>query len=307
MKISTQIPVLLSMLLLGCTSTTQAAQNSVPQPAIVTPSASPVAMAKTDAKPDVQSGDKSDAKPDTKPGVQSGDKLDRVTITPKTATFTWRRPDSDPNSTSRSDVKKAKLRYPTVTGLVDSGLQDKIQTSIDLKRAFGKSITEMEADFQENHWIAKMDYEVNYNDRGVLSLTYNGYGVGAYSSNFVRYQSVNLRNGEILRPHDLFTVEGLGSIALMVDRQLQQAIQTKVAELDKDDNAKDIDRAIFRAHRFRIKHLNDFTVTPEGVIFHYRFGFPHVILAAEPKGDFLIPHAQLKSYLRNNSPIAGME
>jgi hypothetical protein len=307
MKISTQIPIFFSMLLLGCTSTTQAAQdsaqNSAAKPAIVTPSvtspASPAVVAKTEAKPE--------SKPEAKPETQSDNTLDRVTITPKTATFTWRRPDSDPKSTSRSDVKNANLRYPTVTGLADTVIQRKIQTSIDLKSAFGKSITEMEAEFQENHWMEKMDYEVNYNDRGILSLTYNGYGVGAYPSGFVRYRSVNLRNGEVLRPHDLLTVEGLGAVALMVDRQLQQAIQTKVAELDKDDNAKDIDRAIFRAHRFRIKHLNDFTVTPEGVIFHYRFGFPHVILAAEPKGDFLIPHAQLKSYLRANSPIAGLE
>jgi Deacetylase PdaC len=308
MKISTHIPVFFSILLLGCTSTTQAAQDSVAQdsvakPAIATPSASPVVMAKTEAKSEA----KPEAKTEAKSEVQSNNTVDRVTITPKTATFTWRRPDSDPKSTSRSDVKNAKLRYPTVTGLADSSLQDKIQTAIDLKSAFGKSITEMEAEFQENHWMEKMDYEVNYNDRGILSLTYSGYGVGAYPSGFVRYRSVNLRNGEALRPHDFFKTEALGAIALMVDRQLQQAIQTKVAELDKDDNAKDIDRAIFRAHRFRIKHLNDFTVTPEGVIFHYRFGFPHVILAAEPKGDFLIPHAELKSYLRANSPIAGLD
>ena len=280
MKFPTQlsirlIPIVL-LALVGC-GITKAEQKPEPSP-IANPIASPIAE-------------------------KSNRPLNTVTISPKTATFTWRKPNSDPKSTSRSDRREATLRYPIVTGLENSELQSKIQASIDLKSAFGKSLSEMEVEYQENHWMEKLDYEVNFNDRGLLSVTYSGYGVGAYPSSFVRYRSVDLRTGEVLRPHDLLKTEGLGAIALMVDRQLQQAIATKVAELDKDENAKDIDRAIFRAHRFRIKHLNDFTLTPEGIIFHYRFGFPHVILAAEPKSDYLIPYAQLKSQFKPNSPL----
>ena len=280
MKIPTNFPIrlipIVLLTLIGC-STTKAEQK--PEPRLV---ASPIAS----------------------PIAENPDRpLNTVTLIPKTATFTWRRPDSDPKSTSRADRREANLRYPIVTGVENPKLQSKIQASIDLKSAFGKSLEEMEAEYQENYWMENLDYKVNFNDRGLLSLTYSGYGTGAYPSGFVRYRSVNLRTGEILRPHDLFKTEGLGAIALMVDRQLQQAIQTKVAELDKDDSAKDIDRAIFRAHRFRIKHLNDFTLTPEGIIFHYRFGFPHVILAAEPQSDYLIPYAQLKSQFKPNSPL----
>ena len=280
MKISTNFPIrlipIVLLALIGC-NTTKAEQKPEPR-SIASPTTSPIA-------------EKSDRP------------LNTVTLNPKTATFTWRRPDSDPKSTSRADRREATLRYPIVTGVENLELQSKIQTSIDLKSAFGKSLQEMEAEYQENHWMENLDYKVNFNDRGLLSLTYSGYGIGAYPSEFVRYRSVNLRTGEILRPHDLLKTAGLGAIALMVDRQLQQAIQTKVAELDKDENAKDIDRAIFRAHRFRIKHLKDFTLTPEGIMFHYRFGFPHVILTAEPQSDYLIPYAQLKSQFKPNSPL----
>ncbi len=280
MKISTNLPIrlipIVLLALIGC-NPTKAEQKPEPRP-ITSPTASPIA-------------EKSDRP------------LNTVTLSPKNATFTWRRPDSDPKSTSPSDRREATLRYPIVMGVENLELQSKIQASIDLKSAFGRSLDEMEAEYQENHWMQKLDYKVNFNDRGLLSLTYNGYGTGAYPSEFVRYRSVNLRTGEVLRPHDLFKTAGLGSIALMVDRQLQQAIQTKVAELDKDENAKDIDRAIFRAHRFRIKHLKDFTLTPEGIMFHYRFGFPHVILTAEPQSDYLIPYAQLKSQFKPNSPL----
>lgn len=274
------IPIVL-LALMGC-STTKAEPKPEPS-AIASPIASPIAEKSTSPLNIIT--------------------LNNVTLIPKTATFTWRRPDSDPKSTSRADRREANLRYPIVTGVENPEMQSKIQTSIDLKSVFGKSLEEMEAEYQENHWMENLDYKVNFNDRGLLSLTYIGYGVGAYPSEFVRSRSVNLRTGAILRPHDLFKTESLGAIALMVDRQLQQAIQTKVAELDKDENAKDIDRAIFRAHRFRIKNLNDFTLTPKGIIFHYRFGFPHVILAAEPQSDYLIPYAQLKSQFKPNSPL----
>ena len=219
-----------------------------------------------------------------------GESLNQIKLSAKTATFKH-----------STHPREAKVRYPIVTGVSDPTFQAKLQTAIDLKTVFGRSLEEMEQDFQETHWLRQLDYTVNYNDRGILSLTYSGDGLAAYPSGFVRYQSVNLQTGDILRPHHLFKTSSLGSIARMVDRQLQKAIQTKVAELDRDENAKEIDRAIFRAHQFRIRHLNDFTVTSEGVMFHYRFGFPHVILAAEPEGDFLIPYAELKPHLKVGS------
>lgn len=223
--------------------------------------------------------------------------LRTIQITPKKTTFTWGKPGGD-----RSEYREAKLTYPTVTGLTDQDLQDKIQEAISLKSAFGRSLADMAADFQESHWLESLTYTVNYNDHSLLSLTYSGMGIGAYPSSFVRYRSVNLATGQVLRAHHLFKTEALGTLALKINQQLQAAIQTQVAELDKPDY-KDIDPKIFSAHRFRIKNLNDFTLTPEGVIFHYQFGFPHAILAIEPKGDIFLTYEQLKPYLKSGSPL----
>ncbi len=218
-------------------------------------------------------------------------------IVPKTAKFTWGKPGGD-----RSEYREAKVTYPTITGLDDKALQAKIQDSISLQSAFGRSLSDMEADFKEYQWLTDLGYKVNYNDRNLLSITYSGMGVGAYISSFVRYRSVNLTTGQVLRAHDLFRTEALGSIALQVDKQLQAAIKSKVAELDSSDY-KDIDPKIFSAHRFRIKHLNDFTLTPEGVIFHYEFGFPRAILTLEPTNNYLMTYDQLKPYLKPGSPL----
>lgn len=223
----------------------------------------------------------------TPPALRSND-LQKISLTAQTKTFKH-----------AGSGREAKLRYPIVTGVNDPTLQAKLQNAIDLKTVFGRSIEEMETDFQENYWLRQLDYTVNYNDRGMLSLTYSGDGVGAYPSGFARYQSVNLKTGEILRPHHLFKTASLGVIARLVDRELQAAIQTKLVQLDQDKDAQDIDRAIFRSHQFRIRHLNDFTLTPEGIQFHYRFDFPRVLLAAEPNSDFLIPYSALKDHWKD--------
>jgi Deacetylase PdaC len=230
----------------------------------------------------------------------NGSRLLKVSLTQKNTTFTWGKPGGD-----RSEYREAKLSYPAVTGLADRELQDKIQESISLKSAFGRSLDEMEADFKESQWLTSLEYKANYNDNGLLSLTYSGMGMGAYPSSFVRHRSVNLADGSVLRAHDLFKTEGLGAIALQVDKQLQAAIKVKVAELENPDY-KDIDPKIFSAHRFRIKHLNDFTLTSEGIIFHYQFGFPHAILVLEPKNDFLMTYDQLKAYVKPGSPLANI-
>ncbi len=216
-------------------------------------------------------------------------------IVPKTVKFTWGKPGGD-----RSEYREAKVTYPVITGLENKALQDKIQDSISLTSAFGRSLSDMEADFQESHWLTDLGYKVNYNDHNLLSLTYSGTGLGPYPSSFMRYRSVNLATGEVLHAHHLFKTEALGTIALQLDKQLQAAIKVKVAELDRPDY-KDVDPKIFSGYRFRIKHLNDFTLTPDGVIFHYEFGFSHAILALEPKNDFLMTYDQLKPYLKPSS------
>ena len=291
------------VLLLGCSPIFQAADRPIPTASITSPPVSPE-----------PSPDESDSTPKSvlsksavsKSAVSKStvaakpllaNQLERATLTAKTATFTWGKPGGD-----RSEYREAKLSYPVIINVPEPELQDKIQDSISLKSTFGRSLTEMEAEYKEIHWLTSLDYTVNYNDNGLLSLTYTSTGVAAYPTSYVRRRSVNLTTGSVLRAHDLFTTEALGAIALAVDKQLQDAIKVKVAKLGSP-NTEDIDPSIYKSHRFRIKHLNDFTITPNGILFHYEFGFPHALIAAEPKGDFLMTYAQLKSYAKPSGPL----
>ncbi len=280
-------------LLLGCTPILQSADGPTPTASITSPPVSPESSPESSPNPPktVVSAQRVSPKPPL------ANQLEQATLTAKTATFTWGKPGGD-----RSEYREAKLSYPVVINVPEPELQDKIQDSISLKSAFGRSLTEMEAEFKEMHWLTSLDYAVNYNDNALLSLTYTSTGVAAYPSTFVRHRSVNLITGSVLRAQDLFTTEGLGEIALQVDKQLQDAIKVKVSKLGTP-NTEGIDPSIYKSHRFRIKNLNDFTLTPNGILFHYEFGFPHVLIAAEPKGDFLMTYAQLKSYAKPSGPL----
>ena len=282
-----------AFLLLGCTPILESVDRPTPTTSITSPPVSPEPSPKDPeiTPKTVVSSQRLSAKPPL------ANQLEQATLTAKTATFTWGKPGGD-----RSEYREAKLSYPVIINVPELELQDKIQDSISLKSAFGRSLTEMEAEFKEMHWLTSLDYTVNYNDNALLSLTYTSTGVAAYPSTFVRYRSVNLTTGSILRAQDLFTTEGLGAIALQVDKQLQDAIKVKTSKLGTP-NTEDIDPSIYKSHRFRIKHLNDFTITPNGIVFHYEFGFPHVLIAAEPKGDFLMTYAQLKSYAKPSGPL----
>jgi hypothetical protein len=54
---------------------------------------------------------------------------------------------------------------------------------------------------------------------------------------------------------------------------------------------------------FKVEHLNDFSVGDKGVTFLYDAGYPHVIKAFEPDGQYFFSYAELKPYIKPNGPL----
>ncbi len=194
------------------------------------------------------------------------------------------------------DYKEAVIRYPVVSGLTNSALLKQVQVAISLKQVLGQSLEELRQEYTENHWLTEVEYAVNYNRNNILDLTYAVSGVGAYPSGFEKWVSVDLKTGKRLRARDLFKADGLGAIAQAVDQQMQQTIRQKMAEVRKQE--PDLGLVVFANHRFQPKNLENFTIGKTGVTFHYNFEFPHVIKAAEPSGNYLMPYSKLTRYVQ---------
>ncbi|MBD2325768.1 hypothetical protein [Alkalinema sp. FACHB-956] len=200
--------------------------------------------------------------------------------------------------------REAIVKYPKISGMADPALQEKVQAAIGLQQAFGKSVEEMRVEFEDYAWLNELSYTVNYNQHSILDITYRGWGTGAYPSGFERYLAVNLKTGTVIYAHHLFKTEALGQVARLVNQVMQAEIQKKMAEVKQDYGEEEIDLKIYAAHQFRVKDLNHFTITDRGIIFHYEYGFPHVLKAAEPEDSYLLSYDQLKPFIRSNGVLS---
>jgi hypothetical protein len=194
------------------------------------------------------------------------------------------------------DYKEARLRYPIASGLKDAAVLQKVQNAISLKQVLGKSLAEMQQEYPINHWLTEVIYTVNYNRNGILDLTYQVSGAGAYSDTYEKYVSVNLKTGQKLRAKDLFKPSAMGTIAQSVDKLMQREIQKKREEAGW--RAPEFRTEFFENHQFQSKHLDTFSISEKGITFHYDFGFPHVAKAVEPSGTYLLSYAQLAPHLK---------
>lgn len=70
----------------------------------------------------------------------------------------------------------------------------------------------------------------------------------------------------------------------------------------KDPELKDPDpTGLFTDTDFTVKDLNNFSVTGNGVTFYYGYGFPHLIQAAEPPGEYVLNWTQLRAFVKRGS------
>jgi hypothetical protein len=197
------------------------------------------------------------------------------------------------------NYKEATIRYPAVGGLKNRVILQSVQMAISLNRLMGQSIAEM--DHEYGGWLDEIDYTVNFNQNNVLDLTYLISGTAAYPDSYEKRVSVNLQTGKVIRVKDLFKADALSAIAQVVDKMMQREIQEKIAEFQQEE--PDLAVTQFAGHRFQVKNLEDFNIGKTGVTFHYNFGFPHVIKAAEPSGDYLLSYNQLIRYIRNDGAL----
>jgi hypothetical protein len=77
--------------------------------------------------------------------------------------------------------------------------------------------------------------------------------------------------------------------------------------LEQNDNVAAEERASLRealsALSFRTEDLDQFVVSDAGLTFLYDAGFPHVIQAIEPEGEYFFSYAQLAPHIRRDGPL----
>ena len=195
--------------------------------------------------------------------------------------------------------KRAVISYPFIrSGASNAAALRKVRALLQIKNIFDTSL----AEYRASTWLDEFDYQVNYNKNFILDIAFTQNGMGAYPDGQTRNFVINLKTGEVIKARDVFKADALTTLAEMVDRKLQAENQQTLKELEQDSSVSAEDRNYYREQyaplKFQIKNLDDFSINDKGITFSYDAGFPHVIQALEPNGQYFFSYAELRSFIK---------
>lgn len=209
-----------------------------------------------------------------------------VVVTGKKVTYTRPKPIMDEKKTFQVNHPKVRAATPA--------LSKRIETAISFEKVIPLNIKEEINDVQ---WLEEADFEVGYNKNGILTVSLTIYGVGAYPSSSAKTVVVDTRTGNRVKPADIFVY--IGGLTALVRRSQKKEIAKAIVEIKKDPDYTEPDpESLFTGRNFTAKDLNEFSVGEKGVTFMYDYGFPHVIQALQPDGNFFFTWTQLKPYIK---------
>src|SRR5579884_129634 len=200
-------------------------------------------------------------------------------------------PRAQKGSTAQGDTD---IQYPVLSGLADKRLLSRLQTAALPQQEFKGSLAAMKKD----PWLLYVDYIVNCNRHSILDVSYRMSGSAAYPDSYDEYITLDIKTGKPLRASDLFLASSLPELAARINQAMQAEIQKTIQKVDKEERP-DVRRLLSTAV-FTAKDMTQFTVSAQGVTFIYTFGFPHVLKAAEPGGEYFFSFAALRPFVRRD-------
>lgn len=210
-----------------------------------------------------------------------------VVITGKKVTYKRPKPMSEYKKTFTINYPKVKASTPA--------LSRKIEAAISYSSVLKLNLQD---ELRGNQWLEEADYEVGYNKNGILSIALSMDGTAAYPDGMTKQVVVDLRNGTRVRPVDAFS--NLPGLLALVRKARDKEVAQAIADIKKDPENKDIDPSdqFKESAKYNPLKLDEYSVADGGVTFHYDYGFPHVIQALQPAGEFTFTWKQLKPYIK---------
>ncbi|MEO6333865.1 MAG: hypothetical protein ABIO91_02690 [Pyrinomonadaceae bacterium] len=210
-----------------------------------------------------------------------------VIITPKKTTYRRLKPLHDGKKTFTVRRPIARAATPA--------LSRRVTAAISPEKVLELSVREELSEYQ---WLEEADYKVLFNQNRLLCVELWMSGTGAYPDSVTKRVVVDSATGAPLRPADVF--QNLAALAKIIKKAQSAEIVSATKEMKSDQEA----RYLFSEANFTVTDLNQFSIDARGVTFYYDYGFPHVIQALEPAGEFHFTWAQLKPFVRSGGLLA---
>ena len=212
-----------------------------------------------------------------------------VVITPKRSVY--RRPKPQYESKRTFSIRRpiAKAATPAISRGITNAISPEKVLQINIKE-----------EMTEYQWLEEADYKLLFNRDGILCLEEWMSGTAAYPDSVTKRVVVDIRKGVIVRPEDVFT--NLTGMAAIVRKAQLAEVARATNEMKSDPDARPKD--LFSETNFTAEDFRDFAVDANGVTFFYDYGFPHVLEALQPAGEFHFTWATLKPFVRTDGLLA---
>lgn len=220
----------------------------------------------------------------------------QVTISPMRVIYV-RQGDNIPDFKQRFEVN-----YPIVSGIKSERVRRQFENTISYWKAFD---TTLEENLDDYYWLDNLDYEVPFNKDGIVVIRLIISGSAAYVDGDLTTLAVDARTGRRVTVRQAFTrlPELVERLVKMQEAAVAEEIESR-KEMDPDD-AETI-AEYMKDKTIEVSTLDEFSVSDEGVTFHFDYEFPHVIQALQPNGDYSFTWEEIGPYLKKGGPIARM-
>lgn len=195
--------------------------------------------------------------------------------------------------------QRFEIRYPTVEGVKNAALRRRIEAAISYWKVFDTTLNE---DLNEYTWLDSMDYNVAYNNDGVLDIELIRQGTAAYADGWSQHVVVNTKTGRQITKATAFkNIAGLNAKILEAQRK---EIADQIEKLRRDDKqTADSFESIVETEVYGGDKFEEFSVSDSGVTFIYDYGFPHSLVDLEPSGEYFFSWQEMQPFLKARGPL----
>lgn len=160
---------------------------------------------------------------------------------------------------------------------------------------------------EEKIELVEHNYEINYNDDSILSITHNWVAYGYTMSNNA-YYNFNLKNGDIINIDSILNINKKDIIFKKVKDKITFLLKNELEDYKKDETKEFYDNfkenLLSYKKEYQIHDLENFIFLidekQKGIEFKFSYEYPQVVKAYEPVFQLFFSFKELEPYLNED-------
>ena len=210
-------------------------------------------------------------------------------------------PDSHLSTNHNDSIKYpvVQVTNSTVSNKINQSIRREILLDEDQKKGIKDALHQA-----ARKWLITLEYEITYNNHGLLSITLITEGMGAYPSTSYYYLNFDLSTGSQIKGADLIKSDKLDDFRKMVLSDKKDSLSEYLKEEQTMLGKKEIDSSdwesiidIVQNDCLNKGNIDKFSLKKDFLEIMDECEFPHVILGLAPAYHLRYPIKYLNNFL----------